>query len=65
MKRILGLGVGAVWLVFSFMAFRWAGIGREMDAPDVVLWWSVIGVFLAIAAMGAVGGTLIHTRSRE
>jgi hypothetical protein len=36
-----------------------------MDAPDVVLWWSVIGVFLAIAAMGAVGGTLIHTRSRE
>lgn len=65
MKRILGLGVGVLWFVFSFMAFRWAGTGREMGAPDVVLWWSVIGVILAIAACGAVGGTLIHTRSRE
>lgn len=65
MKRILGLGVGALWLVFSFMAFRWAAMGRAMDAPDVVLWWSVIGVILAIAACGAVGGTWIHTRSRE
>jgi len=65
MKRILGLGVGVVWLVFSFIAFQRSAAGRAMDAPDIGLWWAVIGVFLGIAALGAMGGTLIHTRSRE
>lgn len=65
MKRILGLGVGALWLVFSFSAFLNASAGRAMGAPDVAFWWGVIGSLLGIASLGAVGGTLIHTRSRE
>jgi VIT1/CCC1 family predicted Fe2+/Mn2+ transporter len=65
MTRILGLAVGALWFVFSFLAFQHAAAGRAMDAPDVAFWWSVIATLLAIAATGAVVGTIVHTRGRS
>lgn len=64
MKRILGLGIGALWLVLTFLAFRNAGMSAEMGAPDAALWWRVITGLLAVATTGAFVGTLIHTRTQ-
>lgn len=65
MKRILGLGIGALWLVFTFLAFRNAGMYAGMGAPDAALWWRIIAGILTVATAGAFLGTLIHTRSQE
>lgn len=62
MKRILGIGVGLVYFVIAYGAFARARGGWSTDHPDVGFWWSVIASFLAIAAVSAVVGTLIHTR---
>lgn len=64
MKRILGLGIGALWLALTFFAFRNAGMYADMGAPDAALWWRVIAGLLSVATAGALVGTLIHTRSQ-
>jgi hypothetical protein len=62
MGRIFGFLVGIVWLVFASVAFRNSAAGWSADASDIGFWWAVIGVFLAIAAGGALLGTWLHTR---
>lgn len=65
MKRILGMVVGVVWLVFTFAAFERARTGWELGQSDVGFWWSVIASLLGIAAVSAFVGTWLHTRAEE
>lgn len=62
MNRIFGYLVGIVWLGMAFGAYQTGAQGRALGQDDVGFWWSVIGTILAIAAMGALVGTTIHTR---
>lgn len=64
MARIFGIGVGLVWAGFAFYAFQQSSAGWAQGHTDIGFWWAVIGAFLAIASVGAVVGTLIHTRPR-
>ncbi len=63
MARILGLAAGAVWLIFTLMAFRAASAGWAADQADVGFWYAVTGVLLGIATLVIVVGTLRHRPS--
>lgn len=62
MNRIIGivicLGVG----VLAAISFQTAATGSAEGHPDVTFWWIIIGIFLAVASVGGVIGTWIHTR---
>ena len=62
MNRIFGYVIGVIWLVLAYGAFQRGANGRALDQPDVAFWWTVIAGLLAIAAVGALVGTTIHTR---
>lgn len=62
MKRILGLTVGIVWLFMAGLAFRESAGGWATDHIDIGFWYAVIGAFMSIAGLGAIIGTIIHTR---
>jgi hypothetical protein len=64
MARIFGFAVGAIWLVFTGIAFMRSMNGFGANQTDVGFWWAFIGSFLALAAASAIGGTIIHTRER-
>ena len=64
MKRIIGWGVGVVYLVLSFTVYSMASAGRADGHGEIGFWYSVVGTFLFIAALGAFIGTWIHTRDR-
>lgn len=61
MKRILGMGVGVLYLVIAFGAYRKASAGWAAGFPDLGVWWTVVAALLTIAALGALIGTWIHT----
>jgi hypothetical protein len=63
MKRIIGWGVGVVYVVLAFAAFSFASAGRADGHGELGFWFSVVGTFLSVAALGAFIGTWIHTRS--
>lgn len=65
MKRILGMGVGVVYLGIAFAALTRARGGWAAGYTDVGFWWSVITAFLAIAAISALVGTWIHTQQKQ
>ena len=65
MKRILGMGVGVVYLGIAFGALSRAGAGWDAGYPDVGFWWTVIASFLGIAGLGALIGTWIHTQASK
>lgn len=62
MKLAIGLLVGLVYVFISFLAYRNSAAGWNAGHADLGFWWAVIGTFLAIAALGALVGTWIHTR---
>ncbi|MBM4182884.1 MAG: hypothetical protein FJ207_01510 [Gemmatimonadetes bacterium] len=62
MKRILGMGVGVVYIVLAFAAFTRASSGWEEGHGDIGFWFTVVGGFLSIAALAAFIGTWIHTK---
>jgi hypothetical protein len=62
MKRILGMGVGLVYIVLAYAAFNRASSGWEAGHGDIGFWFSVVGTFLSIASVAAFIGTWIHTR---
>lgn len=61
MKRILGMGVGVLYLGIAFGALRRASEGWDTGHADLGVWWTVVAVLLTIAALGALIGTWIHT----
>jgi len=65
MKRILGMGVGVLWLVIAFGAYRRASAGWEAGYADLGVWWTVVAALLTIAALGALIGTWIHTQGND
>jgi hypothetical protein len=65
MGRIFGFLVGIVWLVFASVAFRTSASGWNQNASDIGFWWAVIGVFLTLAAGGALIGTWLHSRPQH
>ncbi len=62
MKALFGLPFFVLWLVFAFIAFRYASAGWSNDHPDLGLWWAIIASLLAIAAVGALIGGYLHNR---
>lgn len=62
MKRILGMGVGVVYIVLAYAAFNRASSGWEAGHGEIGFWFSVVGTFLSIASLAAFIGTWIHTR---
>lgn len=64
MKRILGMGVGVLYLVIAYGAYSRARAGMDAGQGDIGFWWTVIAVLLTIAALGALIGTWIHTSQR-
>jgi hypothetical protein len=65
MKRIIGWGVGVVYLVLSVPVFSFASAGRADGHGEIGFWYSVVATFFLIAAIGAFIGTWIHTRERS
>ncbi|MDH3270081.1 MAG: hypothetical protein OEN56_02040 [Gemmatimonadota bacterium] len=65
MKRIIGMGVGVLYLGLAFIALTRANEGWSTGYADLGFWWTVIAVILTIAAGGAFIGTWLHTRPRE
>jgi hypothetical protein len=62
MARIFGLVVGAVWIVFTVIAFGRSAAGWSAGHSDLGFWWGVIGTLLSVATASALVGTWIHTR---
>ena len=62
MKRILGMGVGVIYVGIAFVAFSRAREGWDAGHSDLGFWWTVIATFLTIAALSALIGTWIHTQ---
>jgi hypothetical protein len=65
MTRIAGILVAAVYAVITYLAFSNSADGWAGGHSDLGFWWAVIGCFLAIAGLGALIGTLLHTRKRN
>lgn len=65
MKRIIGMGVGVVYLGLAFVALQRANAGWQTGYSDLGFWWTVIAVILTIASGGAFIGTWLHTRGTE
>ncbi len=65
MKRILGMGMGVVYIVLAYAAFSRASSGMEAGHGDIAFWFSVVGTFLSIASLAAFIGTWIHTRESD
>ena len=64
MKRIIGMGVGVVYLGIAAGAYTRAAAGWNAGHADLGFWWTVVTALLSIAGLGALIGTWIHTRPR-
>lgn len=60
MKRTVGLIIGVVYILFAFGAYKTGMDGWTAGHADLGFWWTVIGVLLTIAGVGALLGTWIH-----
>ncbi len=65
MKKALGFLAGLFLLALAFAAGRTAVTGWTGGHSDVGFWWTVIASLLAIASLGALIGTGIHSRQVE
>jgi hypothetical protein len=64
MSRTFGFIVGVVWVVLASLALQRSIAGWAAGQTDIGFWWAVIATLLAIAAVGALIGTWIHTGRR-
>ncbi|MEE2847056.1 MAG: c-type cytochrome [Gemmatimonadota bacterium] len=64
-ERAFGMGVGLAWLGMAAAAYRSASLGWAAGHSDLGFWWTVIAALMAIAGLGAMIGTFIHTRPRD
>lgn len=63
MKRSIGLVIGVIYILFAFGAYKNGMAGWSEGHSDLGFWWTVIGVLLTIAGLGALLGTWIHAWS--
>jgi len=59
------MGVGVAWFFMAFLAFRTGSAGWADGHPDLGFWYWVIAALLAIAGLGALIGTWIHTQPSD
>jgi DMSO reductase family type II enzyme heme b subunit len=64
-KQWAGIGVGVIWLGMAFGSYQNSRAGWEAGYADLGFWWAIIGGLLAIAGLGALIGTWIHTRTSK
>jgi hypothetical protein len=64
-ERAFGMGVGLAWLGMAAAAYRSASLGWAAGHSDLGFWWTVIAALMAIAGLGAMIGTFIHTQPRD
>ncbi|HCK90148.1 MAG TPA: hypothetical protein DHW54_03135 [Gemmatimonadetes bacterium] len=64
-RKLAGMGVGVIWLGMAFGAYQNSRAGWETGYADLGFWWAIIGGLLAIAGLGALIGTWIHTRTSK
>ena len=64
-KQLAGMGVGVIWLGMAFGSYQNSRAGWEAGYADLGFWWAIIGGLLAIAGLGALIGTWIHTRTSK
>ncbi|MDP2958617.1 MAG: hypothetical protein Q8N53_19485 [Longimicrobiales bacterium] len=60
MKRTIGLFVGVILILFAFGAYKTGMVGWAAGQADLGVWWTVVGIFLTLAGLGALLGTWIH-----
>lgn len=65
MKLLAGLVVFVAWLAMALVAFWKSRAGWADNHADLGFWWAVIAALLAIAAIGALVGTLLHMRPQR
>lgn len=65
MKLATGMLIGIFYLFIAFQAYQRSVMGWDTGQSDIGFWWAVIGAFLAIAGLGALVGTWIHTRPQK
>jgi hypothetical protein len=63
MKRSIGLIIGVIYILIAFGAYRQGMAGWTAGHGDLGFWWTVIGVLLTIAGLGALLGTWHHAWS--
>lgn len=63
MKLVVGILIGLLYLFISSRALQYSSVGWGAGNRDLGFWWAVIATLLAIAGLGAIVGTWIHTRS--
>lgn len=63
MKRIIGVLLTLFYALISFLAFRASFGNWAVGNSDLGFWWSVIGSLLAIAGLGVLVGSWLHTRA--
>ena len=63
MKRVIGIFIGIFYTSLAGLAWRHSMGGWSAGQSDIGFWWAVIGGLLGIAALGALIGSWIHTRS--
>lgn len=65
MKRTVGMTIGVIYILIAFGAYKNGMAGWVEGHTDLGFWWTVIGVLLTIAGLGALIGTWIHTWHEE
>jgi hypothetical protein len=65
MKRSIGLFIGVIYILFAFGAYKNSMVGWAAGQADLGFWWTIIGIFLTIAGLGALFGTWIHAWSDD
>lgn len=65
MKRIMGMGVGVLYLGIALGALSRANAGWDSGYTDIGFWWSVVAALLTMVALTALIGTWIHTRESQ
>jgi hypothetical protein len=65
MKFAIGIAIALFYALISGLAFRSSLANRALGNADLGFWWSVIGSLLAIAGLGALLGSWLHTRPAD
>ena len=65
MKRIMGMGVGVIYLGIAYGALTRANAGWASGFNEIGFWWTVVAALLSGVALTALIGTWIHTRERQ
>ena len=65
MKRVIGIAIGIAYLGIAAFALNYSTGSWRAGHADIGVWFTVIAGFLAIAGLGAIIGTWLHTSETE